>query len=217
MMMDAFAIGVLSSPLWHNQDTRALLSCRIYYLSKLNKSIMSLKKNTEKMINDGALQSTPYIPGSAALFPDLIACSPHMHFDHFRQDIKTARRTCSFSSRLKPAAHINTATSAGRNASRWPPTNTLRAARLKSIQTECPVLNSREIAWPLFQETFRKCERLRVTGHAGEISTARSGRMWAPGGNRICVAGLDPLQSRWAEWGLVAPWERTGWLTRSRH
>lgn len=95
-----------------------------------------------------------------------------------KQDIKTARRSYSFISRLKPAAPINTA---GQNASRWPLTNCLRAARLKSIQTECPVLNSRERAGPLFQETFRKCERLRVTGHDGEISTARSGRMLPPG------------------------------------
>lgn len=31
-----------------------------------------MSKFVEKKINDGALQSTPYVAGSAALFPDLI-------------------------------------------------------------------------------------------------------------------------------------------------
>lgn len=77
-------------------------------------------------------------PGRAALPPALITRNPHLHFVHFREDIKTAGRTCPFSSRLKAAAHINAGTSAGRNASRWPLTSSLRAARLKSLRQNVP-------------------------------------------------------------------------------
>lgn len=77
-------------------------------------------------------------PGRAALPPALIKCNPHLHFVHFREDIKTAGRTCPFSSRLKAAAHINAGTSAGRNASRRPLTSSLQAARLKSLRQNVP-------------------------------------------------------------------------------